>query len=271
MECGGVPRFSPAPTGQLAAAAAGVAAETFAAPRHFGATNAYAGAIPAFSLVKVSAIAGRLATVTAPGADNLIGVMATGPSPIPTSGAGLCSADWPLPVKYAGAAPSVGDERGTATGSFELTADKKGFKVVAVDATHGLAWVVRAGGGPNGEGGGAIGGGGLGFITTYLAASGGPYSPGATIMSVSGTNVTGVAAQATTMTSGGQSVIRILADGVCIGAGTELPGPTAYGSIPIPMVHVPEGTAVLSMVAGILIDSVLGQDAGDPLTWMTVE
>ena len=265
MECGGVPRFSPASTGQLAAAAAGVAAESFAAPRHFGASNAYAGAIPAFSLVAVSAIAGRLATVTAPGADNLIGVMATGPSPIPQSGAGLCSADWPLPVVYAGAAPSVGDERGTATGSFQLTAGKKGFKVVAVDAGNGLAWVVRAGGGPNGEGGGSSSGGG--GASVYLAYSGGPYSIGDVIMQIGPCDY--VAGCALVHNDSGFA-LRFFADAVQIATVAGKGGaPGTYETVPFPRVGVPAGTAAVYMKAGNAIAEVLGDDCGDHVTWMT--
>lgn len=140
-----VKSFTPAPTGIPGGGEIGGPA--YMDPRHFGASNAYAGEVPAYSLVKVTAISGRLATVTRPGADGLITVMATGISPIPQSGTGICSADWPLPVKYAGAAPSVDDERGTAANSFELTAGKTGFKVMAVDVGAGVAWVVPAGGG----------------------------------------------------------------------------------------------------------------------------
>lgn len=115
-------------------------------PRLQSATNAYAGEVPAFSLVKPTAIPGGVFTINRPDTDSMSNVLATGPAKIPQSGAGLVSGNWPLPVKYAGAAPAVGDERGTAANSFELTASKKGFKVVAVDAGNGLAWVVPTSG-----------------------------------------------------------------------------------------------------------------------------
>jgi hypothetical protein len=68
-----------------------------------------------------------------PDADDMTGnIGVTGPSAIADSDPGRASMDWPLWVAYAGAAPSAGDERGTATDSFELTADKAGFKVLAV-------------------------------------------------------------------------------------------------------------------------------------------
>lgn len=117
------------------------------APRVFGGSNAYAGEIPAYSLVVVSAIATDIWTIDRPAADNIGNVMATGAAKAPQNGACAVSADWPLPVKYAGAAPSVGDERGVASGSFELTAGKTGFKVWAVDVDNGLAWAAPSSGG----------------------------------------------------------------------------------------------------------------------------
>jgi microcystin-dependent protein len=105
-------------------------------------------------LVKTTGdVTGDVFTVTRPDADNMAAVLVTGPAIIPQNGAGVCSADWPLPVKYAGAAPSVGDERGTAANSFELTAGKTGFKVIAVDSGNGLAWIMPAGGGGSADDG----------------------------------------------------------------------------------------------------------------------
>lgn len=123
-----------------------VSANAIRCPRLQGANNAYAGEVPAYSLVKPNAVTGDLLTITRPDADSLSNVVATGPAKIAQSTKGLCSGNWPLPVKYAGAAPAVGDERGTAANSFQLTTGKTGFKVVAVDSGNGVAWVVPTGG-----------------------------------------------------------------------------------------------------------------------------
>lgn len=117
-------------------------------PRWLIAQNGYAGAVPAFSLVRTTAIgATGIVTVNRPSSDSSLSVGVSGAGAIDQNGAGLVSFDWPLPVVYAGGAPSVGDEMGTATDSFELTAGKTGFLVVGVNATAGLAWIVPKGGG----------------------------------------------------------------------------------------------------------------------------
>jgi hypothetical protein len=87
-------------------------------------------------------VSGGVFTINRPDADSMVNVLATGPAVIPDDGAGLISGDWPLPVKYAGAAPTAGDEMGSAANSFELTAGKAGFKVLAVDAAAGVALVI---------------------------------------------------------------------------------------------------------------------------------
>lgn len=115
-------------------------------PRISPASNGYAGEVPAYSLVKPTARPDGVWAITRPDADSMANVFATGPAKIAEDANGLVSANWPLPVKYAGADPSVGDERGTAADSFELTAGKTGFNIVAVDTTNKLAWVVPVGG-----------------------------------------------------------------------------------------------------------------------------
>lgn len=130
-----------------------VSGDAIRCPRLQGATNAYAGEIPAYSLVKPTAVTGDLVTITRPTADDMGNIMATGPAKIAQGTKGLCSGNWPLPVQYAGAAPAIGDIRGTAADSFLLTTGKKGFRVIAVDAGVGLAWIVPT---ASTEGGGGV-------------------------------------------------------------------------------------------------------------------
>jgi len=98
--------------------------------------------IPQFSLVEVESLhANGYYSVKRPTADSITGnLLITGPVPLADEKYGFGSAPGLVPVTYAGSAPSVGDEMGTATDDFELTAAKTGFKVVGVSG--GLAAVV---------------------------------------------------------------------------------------------------------------------------------
>lgn len=121
-------------------------------PRMGPALNDYAGTIPAYSFAKPTAIAGDMFTVTRPDADNLSNVVVVLPASIAEDGHGLCSANWPLPVKYSGAAPAAGDTCGVAANSFELSTSKSGFKILAVDEMNSIAWVVPAAGSSSSSG-----------------------------------------------------------------------------------------------------------------------
>lgn len=113
------------------------------APRWLPFLNGYAGIIPGYSLVEIQSVDDSgVYTVTRPTADSIRGIVAiTGPAPCPQGGYGTLAFGGPLPVIYAGANPAVGDIRGTADDSFQLTVNKSGFKILGVDTTNKIATV----------------------------------------------------------------------------------------------------------------------------------
>ena len=105
--------------------------------------------IPAFSFVEADGSdEDDILKIKKPSDDSLTSsILLTGATEIQSGEVGFACGAFPLWVDYAGAAPSVGDERGTANGSWELTADKTGFEVLAVNTTDGVALVQRVAGG----------------------------------------------------------------------------------------------------------------------------
>jgi hypothetical protein len=86
-------------------------------------------AIPAFGLVRATGTDAQGTTIAdQPNADGQ-DVYVNGPLPIPPSGYGVVSKDWPLYAAYTGGPPTVGQTWGAASGSYLLTSGKSGFLI----------------------------------------------------------------------------------------------------------------------------------------------
>jgi len=89
--------------------------------------NSFAGEIPAHGVMEITAVDSSGAHwVRRPDADNLVNILVNDSSIIPESGTARIRKEWPKPALMTGS-PSVGDEIGTASGSFNFETGKTGF------------------------------------------------------------------------------------------------------------------------------------------------
>jgi len=109
--------------------------------------------IPGFALLRVTSTdSDGLITVGKPNEDSAQLLLVNGPTPVASGGRGDCTFDFPIHMLYdtGDGTPAVGEEWGSANGSWKLNSGKGGFLILG-GATSGRVLAARAGGGGGGR------------------------------------------------------------------------------------------------------------------------